>query len=95
MPAFICTTCGTQYRAERQAAAACPICDDERHFVPPARPSLDHARQPAEALHQRLARARAQPLLSITTLPAVRHRPARAACCARRPGQHPVGLYHS
>jgi hypothetical protein len=36
MPAFICNTCGTQYAATEKAPAACPICDDERQFVPPS-----------------------------------------------------------
>jgi rubrerythrin len=36
MPAFICTTCGTQYEPSDQPPAACPICDDERQYVTPA-----------------------------------------------------------
>ena len=35
MPAFICTTCGTQYEPSDKPPAACPICDDERQYVPP------------------------------------------------------------
>jgi hypothetical protein len=35
MPAFICTTCGTQYAPGEKPPAACPICDDERQYVPP------------------------------------------------------------
>jgi len=35
MPAFICNTCGTQYEPSDKPPAACPICDDERQFVPP------------------------------------------------------------
>jgi hypothetical protein len=34
MPAFICTTCGTQYEPSDQPPPACPICDDERQYVP-------------------------------------------------------------
>ena len=33
MPAFICTTCGTQYEPSDKPPAACPICDDERQYV--------------------------------------------------------------
>jgi hypothetical protein len=33
MPAFICTTCGTQYEPSEKPPAACPICDDERQYV--------------------------------------------------------------
>jgi len=36
MPAFICNTCGTQYAPTDKAPAACPICDDERQYVPPS-----------------------------------------------------------
>ena len=34
MPAFICNTCGTQYEPSENPPAACPICDDERQYVP-------------------------------------------------------------
>ena len=34
MPAFICTACGTQYPPTRAPPAWCPICNDERQFVP-------------------------------------------------------------
>jgi hypothetical protein len=36
MPAFICTTCGTQYAPSEKPPASCPICDDERQYVTPA-----------------------------------------------------------
>jgi hypothetical protein len=36
MPAFICTTCGTQYAPSDKPPAACPICGDERQYVTPA-----------------------------------------------------------
>ncbi|MGH7057162.1 MAG: MBL fold metallo-hydrolase [Acetobacteraceae bacterium] len=36
MPAFICTACGTQYPLSEQPPKACPICEDERQFVPEA-----------------------------------------------------------
>src|SRR4051812_13061327 len=34
MPAFICTACGTQYPLTEAPPGACPICTDERQFVP-------------------------------------------------------------
>src|SRR3954466_15342491 len=34
MPAFICTACGTQYPPSEAAPDACPVCVDERQFVP-------------------------------------------------------------
>ena len=35
MPSFICTACGTQYPDSAQPPHSCPICDDERQYVPP------------------------------------------------------------
>ena len=35
MPAFICSTCGTQYPASEAPPARCPVCEDERQFIPP------------------------------------------------------------
>ena len=36
MPAFICNTCGSQFTPSEQPPAECPICLDERQFVPPS-----------------------------------------------------------
>jgi hypothetical protein len=36
MPAFICNTCGTQFAASDTPPQRCPICDEERQFVPPS-----------------------------------------------------------
>jgi hypothetical protein len=36
MPAFICTACGSQFAPSEQPPSECPICQDERQFVPPA-----------------------------------------------------------
>jgi glyoxylase-like metal-dependent hydrolase (beta-lactamase superfamily II) len=35
MPLFLCTTCGTQFPESDAAPEACPICQDERQYVPP------------------------------------------------------------
>ena len=35
MPSFICTACGTEFPPSPTAPAVCPICEDERQFVPP------------------------------------------------------------
>ena len=35
MHAFICTACGTQYPPSAAAPAECPICTEERQYVPP------------------------------------------------------------
>jgi len=34
MPAFICETCGSQFAPSEQPPPACPICQDERQYVP-------------------------------------------------------------
>ena len=34
MPLFICTACGTQYPESPQPPAQCPICEEERQYVP-------------------------------------------------------------
>ena len=34
MQPFICATCGTQFAPSEKAPAACPICEDERQYVP-------------------------------------------------------------
>jgi hypothetical protein len=36
MPAFICNTCATQFSPTENPPSMCPICMDERQFVPPA-----------------------------------------------------------
>ena len=36
MPAFICTACGSQFTPTDEAPPGCPICLDERQFVPPS-----------------------------------------------------------
>jgi hypothetical protein len=35
MPAFICNACGSQFTPSEQQPSGCPICLDERQFVPP------------------------------------------------------------
>ena len=35
MPAYICTTCGTQYPEADKAPAGCTICQEERQYVNP------------------------------------------------------------
>jgi glyoxylase-like metal-dependent hydrolase (beta-lactamase superfamily II) len=35
MPAFICSTCGTQFPPSELPPALCPVCEDERQFIPP------------------------------------------------------------
>jgi hypothetical protein len=35
MPAFVCSTCGTQYPPSEAPPAQCPVCQDERQYIPP------------------------------------------------------------
>ena len=35
MPLYICTACGTQYPDSAKAPGECPICEEERQYVPP------------------------------------------------------------
>jgi hypothetical protein len=35
MPAFICTACGTEYPPSAAPPAECPVCEEERQYVPP------------------------------------------------------------
>jgi glyoxylase-like metal-dependent hydrolase (beta-lactamase superfamily II) len=35
MPAFICTACGTQYPPSDAPPVQCPVCADERQYIPP------------------------------------------------------------
>ena len=54
--AFICVACGTQFAPSETPPAACPICEDERQFVPPSGQAWttlpDLARSHAIALRQ-------------------------------------------
>jgi hypothetical protein len=34
MPAFICETCGSQFTPSEAPPPSCPVCEDERQFVP-------------------------------------------------------------
>src|SRR2546427_11652677 len=35
MPAYDCRTCGVQHASSAQPPPHCPICEDERQYVPP------------------------------------------------------------
>ena len=78
MQGFICTACGTQYPPSTAPPSQCTICEDERQFIPPRGPDLDHAAGPGGQPFQRLAPARAGHHRHRHAA-AIRHRPARAA----------------
>src|SRR6266851_2651856 len=69
MPAFICTACGTQYAPADAPPGACPICTDERQFVPASGQSwttLEGLRNAHSNKFRRLATG----LMTIETTPA-------------------------
>lgn len=69
MPAFICTTCGTQYAPSDKPPPACPICDDERQYVPPNGQTWTTLETLAKR-HMNAFRELEPNLISITTFPA-------------------------
>lgn len=69
MPVFLCTACGTAYPESAVPPPACPICDDDRQFVPASGQAW--LPQPALAAQHRNAWQRHEPgLFSLQTVPA-------------------------
>jgi glyoxylase-like metal-dependent hydrolase (beta-lactamase superfamily II) len=69
MPAFLCSTCGTQYPPSEAPPASCPICTDERQYVPASGQSwttLESLRK----THSNKIRRLAPGLTTIETTPA-------------------------
>jgi len=69
MPAFICITCGTQFAPSKDAPERCPICDEDRQYVPPS----GQAWTTHDALvrsHFNCFRQHEQGLIGIGTMPA-------------------------
>ena len=69
MTAFICTACGTQYPPSEAPPDACPVCVDERQFVPASGQSwttLERLRK----THSNKFRELAPGLMTIETTPA-------------------------
>jgi hypothetical protein len=68
MTAFICIACGTQYPVSEAPPHACPICTDERQFVPASGQSwttLERLRK----THTNKFRRLATELMTIETTP--------------------------
>jgi hypothetical protein len=83
MPAFICTTCGTQYAPTDAPPKACPICDDERQYVPP--PGQGWTTLDTLAKRNMNAWRELEPnLISITTRRPSASASARSCCALRR-----------
>ncbi len=69
MPAFLCNACGTQYPPSPAPPEACPVCTDERQFIPESGQSwttLESLRKSHSNKFRRLAPG----LMSIETTPA-------------------------
>jgi len=69
MPAFICSACGTQFAPSANAPEHCPICDDERQFVPPSGQSWTTQEALARG-HYNCFRQHEPGLIGIGTVPA-------------------------
>src|SRR6516162_8641259 len=69
MPAFICTACGTQYPPSEAPPGACPICTDERQFVPASGQSWTTL-EGLRSVHSKKFRRLATGLMTIETTPA-------------------------
>lgn len=69
MPNHICTTCGTQYPASENPPNACPICEDERQYVPASGQQWTTLEE-LQATHTNRIAPEAESLVGIGTEPA-------------------------
>ena len=69
MTAFICTACGTEFPASTDPPAVCPICTEERQFLPAAGQRWSTLEDLAGD-HSNTFRQHEPGVLSITTAPA-------------------------
>ncbi|WP_218014822.1 MBL fold metallo-hydrolase [Teichococcus rhizosphaerae] len=69
MTVFLCTACGTFYPEAAAPPASCPICEDERQYVPAAGQSWT-SREALAGRHRNAWRRHEPGLFSIQTVPA-------------------------
>lgn len=69
MPAFICNACGTQYPPSASPPGGCPICTDDRQFIPASGQSWTTL-EALRASHSNKFRQLAPGLIAIETTPA-------------------------
>jgi hypothetical protein len=69
MPAFLCTACGMQYPEAAAPPERCPVCKDERQFVPPGGQSWTTFAQ-LRIGHANAWRMLAPDLFAVETVPA-------------------------
>ena len=68
MPVYLCTACGTSFPPADAPPGRCPICTDERQFVPSAGQSWT-TRDALAGQHRNAWRTHAPGLLSLHTVP--------------------------
>ena len=68
MPTYICNTCGTEFPPSIATPPACPICLDERQYVPPAGQQWVDAESLAQS-HHTIVREQEPNLVGIATEP--------------------------
>jgi hypothetical protein len=83
MPAFICSTCGTQYQPSDAPPGGCPICIDERQYVPASGQSWTTLEK-LRSTHSNKFRRLASGLTTIETTPVFGI--GQRAILARTPG---------
>lgn len=69
MPAFICSTCGTQYSESEAPPETCPVCVDERQYVPASGQSWTTLER-LRSTHSNKFRRLVEGLTTIETTPA-------------------------
>ena len=69
MTVFLCTTCGTSYPPSPEPPARCPICEDERQYVPASGQSWT-AWEALTVAHRNAWHRHEAGLLSVQTVPA-------------------------
>ncbi|MCB8819567.1 MBL fold metallo-hydrolase [Microvirga rosea] len=69
MPVFLCSACGTSFPPRDTPPPACPICDDERQYVPAAGQAWT-TREAIAASHSNAWRLHEPGLYSLHTFPA-------------------------
>ena len=69
MPRFLCTACGTQYPDAEAPPERCPVCEDERQFVPPGGQSWTTL-ETLRIGHSNAWKAIAPDLFAVQTFPA-------------------------
>ncbi len=68
MPHFLCSTCGSQFAESEAPPPACPICEDERQYVPPGGQAWTTLAR-LQRTHSNAWRLLAPDLFSVTTFP--------------------------